>query len=84
MHAFAGRLWERGGEWDGAGGRDGDFVAEVANLPLAEDIPIAFSSCRKGPRGLDWRDDEPSQLYWLEAQVLLPPSPATVFAHVGP
>ena len=49
--------------------RDGKFVREIAYLPLAEDIPVAFNSCRKGPRSLGWRDDKPAELYWAEAQV---------------
>ena len=44
-------------------------MREVAHLPLAEDIPIAFNSCRKGPRGVCWRDDRPAELTWTEAQV---------------
>ena len=49
--------------------RHGKFLREIAYLPLAEDIPIAFNSCRKGPRSLGWRDDKPAELYWAEAQV---------------
>lgn len=49
--------------------RDGNIIREMAALPLAEDIPIAFNSCRKGPRGLDWRDDKPAEIYWAECQV---------------
>ena len=49
--------------------RDGKFVREIAYLPLAEDIPVAFNSCRKGPRSIGWRDDKPAELYWAEAQV---------------
>lgn len=30
-------------------GRQGKLVKEVAFLPLAEDIPITFNSCHKGP-----------------------------------
>eukprot|EP00955_Chlamydomonas_euryale_P013598 146334-Chlamydomonas_euryale.AAC.5 len=41
----------------------------MAALPLADDIPIAFNSCRKGPRGVSWRDDKPAELSWIEAQV---------------
>ncbi len=48
--------------------RDGALVRELAALPLAEDIPIAFNSTRKGPRGLSWRDDKPSEICWIEAQ----------------
>jgi hypothetical protein len=44
-------------------------AGELAALPLAEDIPIAFNSCRKGPRGIDWRDDKPAEIYWAECQV---------------
>eukprot|EP00798_Chlamydomonas_sp_ICE-L_P008109 gene8109-1355_t len=47
---------------------DGILVKEMAFLPLAEDIPIAFNSCRKGPRGLTWRDDKPAEMHWMEAQ----------------
>jgi len=37
-------------------------VREIADLPLAEDIPVAFDSCRKGPRGIEWRDDKPAEV----------------------
>ena len=49
--------------------RDGKVLAEVSNLPLAEDIPITFNSVRKGPRNLDWRDDKAAELSWIETQV---------------
>ena len=42
---------------------------ELASLPLAENIPIAFNSCRQGPRNVEWRDDKPAELCWTEAQV---------------
>lgn len=44
-------------------------MKEVAYLPLAEDIPITFNSCRKGPRGIDWRSDRDAEFTWIEAQV---------------
>ncbi|XP_026435470.1 probable glutamyl endopeptidase, chloroplastic [Papaver somniferum] len=47
---------------------DGKFVRELCDLPLAEDIPIAFNSVRKGMRSINWRADKPSQLYWVETQ----------------
>ncbi|XP_056166816.1 probable glutamyl endopeptidase, chloroplastic [Syzygium oleosum] len=47
---------------------DGQFVRELCDLPLAEDIPIAFSSVRKGMRSIHWRADKPSTLYWVETQ----------------
>ena len=43
-------------------------MREMAYLPLAEDIPVAFNSCRKGPRSLGWRSDQPAELSWAEAQ----------------
>lgn len=43
---------------------DGRFVREVCDLPLAEDIPIAFNSIRKGIRSINWRADKPSTIYW--------------------
>lgn len=49
--------------------RQGNVVKEIAYLPLAEDIPIAFNSCRKGPRGIDWRSDKDAEFSWIEAQV---------------
>ncbi|KAK8554662.1 hypothetical protein V6N13_093637 [Hibiscus sabdariffa] len=47
---------------------DGNFVRELCDLPLAENIPIAFSSVRKGMRSINWRADKPSTLYWAETQ----------------
>ncbi|KAK6941084.1 Peptidase S9, prolyl oligopeptidase, catalytic domain [Dillenia turbinata] len=47
---------------------DGKYVRELCDLPLAEDIPIAFNSVRKGMRSINWRADKPSSLYWVETQ----------------
>eukprot|EP01018_Ginkgo_biloba_P008717 Gb_40375 [translate_table: standard] len=47
---------------------DGKFVRELCDLPLAENIPIAFNSVRKGMRSINWRPDKPSSLYWAETQ----------------
>ncbi|GLT71894.1 hypothetical protein SLA2020_438790 [Shorea laevis] len=47
---------------------DGKFVRELCDLPLAEDIPIAFNSVRKGMRSINWRADKQSTLYWVETQ----------------
>ncbi|XP_064978877.1 probable glutamyl endopeptidase, chloroplastic isoform X5 [Musa acuminata AAA Group] len=46
----------------------GKFVREICDLPLAEDIPIAFNSVRRGKRSINWRPDKPSTLYWVETQ----------------
>ncbi|MEM1127625.1 MAG: prolyl oligopeptidase family serine peptidase [Bacteroidota bacterium] len=46
----------------------GAVVHTVAELPLAENVPIAFGSVRTGPRGVQWRADAPATLAWTEAQ----------------
>ncbi len=48
--------------------RAGKLVRQVADLPLAEEIPIAMDAVRTGPRGVQWRDDSPATLAWFEAQ----------------
>ena len=50
--------------WD----KDGNFVKRLADLPLARDIPLAFDSCREGPRSVGWRDDKPHEVTWVECQ----------------
>ncbi|MEO1126610.1 MAG: prolyl oligopeptidase family serine peptidase [Cyanobacteria bacterium J06639_16] len=40
---------------------------QVADLPLADDVPIAFGSVRTGRRIVRWRADRPATLYWIEA-----------------
>lgn len=47
--------------------RQGEVVHELVDLPLADDIPIAFDSVRKGKRSIGWRPDQPASLYWVEA-----------------
>lgn len=47
---------------------DGKVVKQVADLPLAEEIPIAFDAVPTGPRSFGWRSDAPATLYWVEAQ----------------
>lgn len=47
---------------------DGAFVRDMVVQPLAEQIPILKDCVRPGPRGLAWRSDAPSTLYWAEAQ----------------
>ncbi|PWN07876.1 alpha/beta hydrolase family protein [Rhodohalobacter mucosus] len=49
--------------WD----RDGNMVHQFAELPLADDVPIAFSSTTEGPRSVSWRNDAPATLTWVEA-----------------
>jgi dipeptidyl aminopeptidase/acylaminoacyl peptidase len=47
--------------------RTGRVVSEIADRPLADDVPITFGSVRKGPRAVRWRSDVPSTLTWIEA-----------------
>jgi dipeptidyl aminopeptidase/acylaminoacyl peptidase len=47
--------------WD----RDGHAVHRIADLPLADHIPIR--GVRAGPRALEWRPDKPATLVWAEA-----------------
>jgi dipeptidyl aminopeptidase/acylaminoacyl peptidase len=47
--------------WD----RAGKSVYQVADLPLADRIPV--QGVRTGPRAYEWRPDEPASLVWVEA-----------------
>jgi len=47
---------------------DGNLVKRIADLPLAEEIPIAFGAVPTGRRSFGWRSDVPATLYWVEAQ----------------
>ncbi|MEM6256218.1 MAG: prolyl oligopeptidase family serine peptidase [Cyanobacteria bacterium P01_D01_bin.156] len=47
--------------------RQGEVVHELVDLPLADDIPIAFDSVRQGKRSIGWRTDQPATLFWAEA-----------------
>lgn len=46
----------------------GRRVAQVADLPLREEVPAGFGSVPTGPRSIHWRSDAPSTLAWVEAQ----------------
>ena len=47
---------------------DGNVIHEVADLPLAEEVPIDRDGVPTGPRSFGWRADTPATLYWTEAQ----------------
>jgi dipeptidyl aminopeptidase/acylaminoacyl peptidase len=69
--------------------REGRVVRQVADLPLAEEMPIGFSSARLGPRSVQWRADAPATLCWTEAQDGGDPKAEaavrdTVFTHAAP
>jgi dipeptidyl aminopeptidase/acylaminoacyl peptidase len=39
----------------------------IAELPLADDVPVSFDSVRRGRREVGWRSDRPATLWWVEA-----------------
>jgi dipeptidyl aminopeptidase/acylaminoacyl peptidase len=43
----------------------GDFVAKIASLPVADQVPI--HGVPLGPRSVSWRPTAPHQLFWVEA-----------------
>lgn len=55
------RFGQRIEVWNASGER----VADVAELPLADEVPV--HGVRTGPRMVFWRATAPHELYWLEA-----------------
>ncbi len=47
--------------------RDGTEAFEVAELGLADEVPISYGSVRTGRRWVRWRSDQPASLVWVEA-----------------
>ncbi len=46
----------------------GQLIKAIADLPLADNVPIGFNATRAGQRDHNWRNDTPATLYWVEAQ----------------
>lgn len=46
---------------------EGRLVQQIADLPLAEEVPTGFGSVPTGIRSIQWRADAPATLYWVEA-----------------
>ena len=46
---------------------DGKLVKLLADLPLQEEIPVAFGSVATGPRDHAWHPNQPATLLWAEA-----------------
>ena len=44
-----------------------DQATVLAELPLADDVPVPFGSVRTGRRSIGWRGDHPATLYLVEA-----------------
>jgi dipeptidyl aminopeptidase/acylaminoacyl peptidase len=49
--------------WDA----EGEVVAEIADLPLQDQVPPGFGSVPTGVRSISWRADAPATLAWVEA-----------------
>jgi dipeptidyl aminopeptidase/acylaminoacyl peptidase len=47
--------------------RQGNTVRQIADLPLTDEVPIAFDATTDGPRSFQWRADAPATLVWVEA-----------------
>jgi len=47
---------------------DGQLVHHLADIPMADNIPVTFGSERTGPRDFGWRQDAEATLFWAEAQ----------------
>lgn len=45
----------------------GKLVKVVNEVPLNEIVPKGFAAVRKGKRNMDWRNDKPATLYYVEA-----------------
>lgn len=43
----------------------GEFVARIASLPVADQVPV--QGVPRGPRSVAWRPTAPHQLFWVEA-----------------
>jgi dipeptidyl aminopeptidase/acylaminoacyl peptidase len=46
----------------------GQLVRQIADNPLADQVPIDFDAVPTGPRDADWRADKPATVFWVEAQ----------------
>lgn len=46
----------------------GEEKAIIADIPLQENIKVAFDAVGEGPRSIAWRSDVASTIYWVEAQ----------------
>jgi dipeptidyl aminopeptidase/acylaminoacyl peptidase len=45
----------------------GELVKTIANNPSSEGAPIGFDDVVPYPRGINWRDDQPATIYYVQA-----------------
>lgn len=48
--------------------RAGQLLKQIAAQPLVEQLPKGFGAVPEGKRSINWRNDQPATLYWVEAQ----------------
>lgn len=48
--------------------KNGMKIRQIADIPLADNIPKGFGAVRTGARSFTWRADKSASLYWVEAQ----------------
>jgi dipeptidyl aminopeptidase/acylaminoacyl peptidase len=46
---------------------EGNRVYLVADVPVSDNLPQGFGATREGRRSVQWRNDAPATLYWVEA-----------------
>ncbi len=46
---------------------NGELVKVLLAVPLIEDLPKGFDAVRLGMRSIQWREDQPSTIVWVEA-----------------
>lgn len=47
--------------------QNAQLVKTITQVPLIEELPKGFMATRTGIRNIDWRNDRPATLYWVEA-----------------
>ncbi len=48
--------------------KKGNKITQIADIPMAENIPKGFGAVREGKRSFSWRNDKPATMVWVEAQ----------------
>lgn len=61
---------------------DGTLVKVIEQRPLQDKIPLSFDAVEAGKRAIGWRDDQPHQLFWVQAPDFGDPSKPSAFRDV--
>ncbi len=46
---------------------EGNHVYNIAEQPLMEELPKGFMATQPGMRSINWRNDQPATIYWVQA-----------------